>query len=130
MKVSRWKRFCKWFKSLFSTKFIVPVVNERLSTAVDDKIKKRRIEFEKLKDENQQILRNYVRTYLDKEYTCEADMAFAYDTINRDWKKHVRLINSTSKVITLRKDGFEKEVKMLIANIKSKAAKQKEVKNG
>jgi hypothetical protein len=128
-----WKKFKAWFRNLFSARFIVPVVNEKLATAVDDKLKARRKKYDKMVTENQQILRNYARTYLDKAYSCEADMAFAFDEINRAWKKHVRSINSTSKIISLRKDGFEIEVKALIKIMKAKKSemdKKKEAVNG
>ena len=116
------KRFKKWLKSLFSAKFIVPQVNQKLATAIDDKNRARGKEFEKLKEEHNLILRGYVRTYLDKTYTCEADQSFAFDYLNRKWKEHARKINSSSKIITLNKKGFEIEVNGFIKSVLAKAA--------
>ena len=116
------KRFFKWLKGLFSTKFIVPEVNKKLAQAIDDKIARKKVEAEKVRKEHDQILMEYLRTYFDKTYSCDEDMAYAYDVCNRGWKLHCKQVNMTSKVINLNKHAFENEAKAFIQRIKDKAA--------
>lgn len=118
------KKIIKWFKSLFSTKFIAPVVIEKLSTAVDDKIARLKADALKEADVHKKILRDYVRTYFDKQYESSHDMEVAYHTINKEWKKHVRYINSTNKLINLSKLSFEKECERFIKIVKENKAKK------
>lgn len=112
------KKIIKWFKSLFSAKFVSPEINKKLATAVDDKLNRRMQEFEILKQKHDKVLMDYVRTYFDKQYESKQDMALAYETINRNWKKYVREINSVNKIISLNKQSFERECQKFIVRIK------------
>lgn len=114
------KKFAKWFKSLFSTKFITPVVNEKLNTAMEDKMKRWRNEYQKQKNSHDQTLADFLRTYFDRTYVSDSEMDVAYDVANRAWKKYCREVNSTSKYITLNKDAFEKECVKFVERVRAK----------
>lgn len=113
-----WKSISNFFKRLFSKRFVHPIVNETLATAIDDKInrdnKQRQANIEKHND----LLNQYVRTYFSRRYDNNDDMQIAFDTLNRDWKKHCRLINSTDRTINLKSNAFEERVKVVITNLK------------
>ncbi len=119
------KKFLKFLKKFFSAKFIHPIVDEKTNTAVDDKINAWRKQYDKLTQENEVVLRNLIRTYFDKAYESDAEMEVAYGVCNKTWCRHVRLINSTSKIISLDKMSFENGAKEFIKRIKAK-----EVTNG
>jgi len=115
-----WKRFLKWFKGLFSTRFISPIVNEQLNQAMDSKIKKWRKTYEQQKQKHDQVLADYLRTYFDKSYANELEQGVAFDAANRAWGKYCRDANSTSKHLTLSKDAFVRECNFFIKKIKAK----------
>ena len=108
------KRFSKWLKSLFSPKFIVPEVNKKLSMAIDDKIAKTKVKMEEERAKHDHILKEYLRTYFDREYSCEEDQEYSYLICNRGWKLHVKQVNSTNKLINLDKRAFERESKSFV----------------
>lgn len=126
-KPSLFKRFRKWLKKYihFSKNFIHPEIDNKLNTVVEDKIKSWRSEYEKKKEEHDQKLKSFLRTYFDREYASELDMQVAFDTINNQWKDYVREVNSTSKVITLSRTAFTDEVKAFIKRVKANEEKRK-----
>ena len=119
-----WKKFVKWFKGLFSKNFIVPVVNERLATAVDDKLKAHGKQTQKEMDKYTQIMADYLQTFFSRKYKSDLDSQLAFDTINRDWKKLCRDVNSTNKHLSLNKNEFERQVKIHLEKQKNKQQQQ------
>lgn len=114
------RKFIKWFLSLFSAKFVSPEVNQKLASAVNDKLKKRQIEFEEAKQIHDKVLKDYIRTYFDREYESNQDMSLAFETINRKWKKYVKEVNSGNKIISLNKNSFKTGCESFITMIKIK----------
>ncbi len=114
------KKIIKWFKNLFSVKFITPVVDEKLKTAVDDAILAESKKREELRKHHYKILMSYLKTYFDHEYACSQDMQIAYEKINKQWMKHCRDVNSTDRLIKLNKDNFKKECEKFIAKVNAK----------
>ncbi|MES2592397.1 MAG: hypothetical protein V4608_10960 [Bacteroidota bacterium] len=104
----------KFLKTIFSARFTHPVVNEKLSTAIDDKLKKRVKEQGVEIDKNTLLLNSYLRTYFSKQYETPELMRHAFDVTNKEWQKHCRNINSTSKLINLDKEAFKKRVQLTI----------------
>jgi len=100
----------KFYKKLFSTKFVHPVINERLAEAIDDKLNATRKEQEALKEKYNVIMRDNIHTFLSKQYSSAIEQQMAFDVINKDWKKLVREVNSTEKLINLNKRGFEQQI--------------------
>lgn len=119
-----WKKIVKWFKGLFSKNFITPVVNEKLATAVDDKIKAHHKVANKEADKYTQVMADYLKTFFSRKYTSDLDSQMAYDTINRDWKKLCKKVNGTSRHINLKKDEFERQVKIVLEKNKVKKQQQ------
>ena len=109
----------KWFKKLFSKNFIVPIVNERLATAIDDKIKARHKKQEALIDKHQAVLNGYLITYFKHKYANNEEMAIAYIEVNKLWVKYCRDINSTEKLINLNKNAFKTEVDKVLNKIEN-----------
>lgn len=107
-----------FFKRIFSTKFIAPIVNEKLATSIDDKITRKRKEQEKLTEFHTSILNSFVKTYLSKKYENKQEMQIAFETCNKQWKKHCAQINSKEKLISLKKTAFESQVKIVIKKLK------------
>ena len=107
----------KFFKWLTSKARPHPIVNQKLDTAIDDKIKKRRIEQEKLIAEHNAILTSYAKTFFSKQYANNQEMAFAFVVADKQWRKHVREVNSTNKLINLGKEDFKKLVMKTFADI-------------
>jgi hypothetical protein len=108
----------RFLKSVFSKQFIHPIIDQKLDMAIDDKLKRRAIEQEKLTDKYTQILNNYLKTYFSKTYATNSDMELAFTTTNREWKKLCREVNSKEKLINLKKEAFENQVKLVINQIK------------
>ena len=117
-----WKKFVKWFKGLFSSNFIVPTVNEKLATAVDDKIKANGKQVQKEMDKYTKIMADYLKTFFSRKYLSDMDSQLAFDTINREWKQLCRAVNSTNKNLSLNKNEFERQVRIVLE--KDKAKKQ------
>lgn len=115
-----WKKFVKWLKGLFSKDFIVPVVNERLATAVDDKIKANTKVTEKDMAKYTQVMADYLKTFFSRKYKSDLDSQLAFDTINREWKQLCRAVNSTNKNLSLNKNEFERQVKIHLEKSKLK----------
>lgn len=118
-----WKSISSFFKGLFSKRFVHPIVNERLATAIDDKINRENKERQAKIEKHNEILNQYVRTYFSRRYSDNDEMQIAFDTINKDWKKHCRVINSTDKTINLKSNYFEQRVKTVITNLKENGNK-------
>ena len=103
----------------FSKDFIHPVINENLSDAIDDKLTKRKVAQGIAIDIHTQTLNNYLHTYFSKLQGLTPQQAIlAYDIANRNWRKYVRNINSTNKLINLNKDAFEIQVKKVLEKMK------------
>lgn len=116
------KKIAKFVRGLFSRNFIVPAVNEKLATAVDDKIKahSKKTEIEQAK--YTKIMADHLATFFARKYTCDIDSQLAFDIINREWKQLVRQVNSTNRHLNLKKDEFERQVKIVLEKrIKQKA---------
>ena len=115
----------KLLKKLFSYKFIHPIVNERLSNAIDDKRNSRiKLQNEEIKKYND-ILNGYLKTYFSKTYNSADDMSFTYKLINKEWKQLCVKVNSTNKLINLNKTSFEKQVKSVINKVNETKKKTK-----
>lgn len=112
------KSISNFFKGLFSKRFVHPIINERLATAVDDKINRENKERQARIEKHNEVLNQHVRTYFSRRYDNNDEMQIAFDTINRDWKKHCRLMNSTDRLLNLRSRAFEERVKTVITNLK------------
>ena len=108
----------QFLKRIFSKRFIAPIINEKLATAIDDKIIRRRKDQEKKTQEHTDILNSFLKTYFSRKYNNSSDMLTAFNTCNKHWKKHCVLINSTEKLINLKKDAFEKNVEKVINKLK------------
>lgn len=111
-----WKKFVKWWKGLFSSNFIVPVVNEKLATAVDDKLAAHSKQTQKEKDKYTQVMADYLQTFFSRKYKSDMDSQLAFDTINREWKQLCRTVNSTNRNLSLDKKEFERQVKIVLEN--------------
>ena len=109
-----WKKFVKWFKGLFSSNFITPTVNEKLATAVDDKIKKHNKVAEQEMAKYTQIMADYLKTFFSRKYLSDMDSQLAFDTLDREWKQLCVKVNSTNRHINLKKDEFKRQVKITL----------------
>lgn len=118
-----WKKFKKWLKGVFSFSkdFIVPVVNEKLATAVDDKLKAHGKTMQKEMDKYTQVMADMLKTFFSRKYKSDMDSQLAFDTINREWKQLCRTVNGTNKNLNLNKNEFERQVKIVLEKNKNKA---------
>jgi len=121
-----WKKFRKWLRGLFSKDFIVPVVNERLATAVDDKLKAHGKQTQKEMDKYTQVMADYLQTFFSRKYKSDMDSQLAFDTINREWKQLCRKVNSTNRNLSLNKGEFERQVKIVLEKEKAKQLAKQE----
>ncbi len=113
------KRFFKIIKWIgkyisFSTKFISPEVNQKLSNAIDDKIAQRRVLQNVAIDLHTKVLNEYLLTFLTKQYADSSERRIAFDFANKKWEKYCRSVNATNKLINLKKDSFKKRVKEIV----------------
>lgn len=120
-----WKRISKYFKGWFSGGFVHPVLNEKLNTAIDDKINAVKNKQSELSQKHTDLLNSYLRTYFSKEYSSTEEMAIAFDVSNKAWKKHCRTINSTEKLINLNKDAFANQVMAVVKHMKNNEKEKK-----
>ena len=118
-----WKKFFKWLKGLSTT---VPNVNEKLATAVDDKIKSFNKQTAKEMEKYTKIMHHdYLETFFNRKYLSDMDSELAFDTLNRSWKKLCRDVNSSNRNLTLKKDEFERQVKIVLEKRKKKLESEK-----
>lgn len=109
-----------WLKKTFSAKFVHPIVIQKLDTALDDKIKRRAKDQDKEIEKQDEILAQYLKSYFGKQYKDQAEMSFAFGVVNKQWEKHCRNVNGTSRLIRLNKNAFKSKVKLVINNINEK----------
>lgn len=110
----------KWFAKIISffRKNKLPEINKPLSTAIDDKLAKRKLAQDITKDIHTKVLNTYLVTYFKKEYKSVGEMQFAFGIANKKWQQYVREINSTNKLINLNKRAFQIKVKEIIEKSK------------
>ncbi len=121
------KKLWIWFKSLFSFKFVHPVIDEPLQTAITDKLDARRKEQEAQTDKYNEILSSYLRTYFSTPYANNEEMSIAFDLTNQKWKQLCKDVNRTNRLINIKKEAFQNRVKMTIEQLKQN--KQNELQN-
>lgn len=107
-------------KGLFSKRFIHPIIDTQLSTAIDDKINRRKSEQQIQSDKYNDILNSYLRTYFSKTYDSQLDMMVAFKSVNKKWKTLCRDVNSTNPLINLKKDAFQNQVKLVVNKVNEK----------
>lgn len=110
-------KFWKWFKSLFSWKFVHPAVNEELAHAINDKLDKRRKEQEEQQEKYNDILNGYLRTYFSTAYVDNKEMSIAFDLTNKKWKELCKQVNKSNKLINIKKEAFTERVKLTLAEL-------------
>lgn len=114
-----------FFKKLFSRKFIHPVVNEKLSNAIDDKIAARVRQQQDLTREHEIVLNDIIKTYFSKKYESVDTMKVAFDLSNNKWQKICREVNGKSKLINLNKNAFKNKVEIIIKTLKENGTNKK-----
>lgn len=113
------KRFREWLRKLVNKRaFVHPALDKNVNTVIDDKIKRIHVKQERLTEKYNNILNGYLRTYFSKQYASQADMSIAYEATNKEWKSLVRKVNSTEKLINLKKDAFQNQVFAVIEKLK------------
>lgn len=112
------KKIKQFFKSLFSAKFIHPIVDEELDHAIHDKLRKRRQDQISETEKYNDILNTFLKTYFSKHYNNPQEMGIAFGIANKKWQKLCRDVNSTNKLINLKKESFTERVKLTINQIK------------
>ena len=111
------KRFFAW---LFKRRFVHPIVDESIDTAIIDHINKGRKKQIAEVEKYQKELNNYLHTYFSHQYSCTEDMVTAFSVTNKKWQSLVREVNSTNKLINLDKKAFEKKVKSVLDEVAKK----------
>lgn len=120
------KYILQFFKWLMKGATPHTSINQKLDTALDDKLRKRREEQQVLIQEHNEVLNSFLRTYFSKQYISNKEMAFAFSVSDRQWKRYVREVNSTTKLINLNKNDFKHRVMKTLSEIaNSKNQKQK-----
>jgi len=118
------KKLKSFFKKLFSKKFVHPVVNEKLSNAIDDKISKRIEKQNDLAKDYEIVLNGIVKTYVSKQYESVDTMKVAFDLSNKEWNKICKEVNGKSKLINLNKNAFKNKVEFVIKTLKDGTSKK------
>lgn len=113
----------QWIKSLFSFRFVHPLINDKLSTAIDDKLSKRVRAQNDAVDHYNRILNMHLRTYFSKQYESPELMQAAFNFTNKEWHKLARDVNSTNKLINLDKEAFKKRVELTVKHFKESQTK-------
>jgi hypothetical protein len=118
----------KWFKNLykkFGQKFFGfnQAVDLPESKVFDDARKK--ILVDRIKNENKERdrlgqmynarLNEYLNTYFNSFSQDKRENEFAFDTLNKTWKKYVAWENKSQTLLTLKADSFEKEVSIIVS---------------
>lgn len=119
------KKIKRIFKILFSKRFVHPVVDERLSTAIDDKIEARKKAQENESAIYEAKLNEFVKTYFSKKYESVELMGVSFAETNRQWKKLCRDVNRRNKLINLNKNAFQNRVQLVINQMKQNGTENK-----
>lgn len=110
----------QFIKRMFSFKFVHPIIDEQIDHAINDKLKKRRLEQEDETVKYNDKLNSYLRTYFSKDYATPQEMAMAFALVNKQWQELCRSVNSKNKLINLNKNSFKDRVKLTLIEINKK----------
>lgn len=114
-----WKKLKELFlKFIQRNNFVHPVLDETVNSAIDGKIKRTQKIQQELSDKYNTILNNYLLTYFSRKYANQSEMAIAFKATNKEWESLCRKVNSTEKLINLKKEAFKNNVKLVIEKTK------------
>jgi hypothetical protein len=65
-------------------------------------------------------LKEMIKTFLEKKYVSQDEMNAAYKKTDAEWREYAKKINSSSRIINLDKNGFEKECMKTINSLTKK----------
>ena len=106
------------WRKIFKREFVHPVVNDKVNTAISDKLASVERERMAIIHKYDQELNSLLRTYFGREYPSQQDMALAFEVSNKEWLKIVRKANSTERLINLDKEAFKKQCKKVVEHVK------------
>jgi hypothetical protein len=111
-------KFREFLRRLFQKSIAHPVIDTRVNTVIEDKIKRTQLAQMDLSDKYNSILNNYLKTYFSKKYTSQTEMAVAFKAVDKEWKKLCREVNGTEKLINIDKNAFSRQVKLVVSKTK------------
>ena len=103
-------------KQIRKAGFIHPIVNEQLSNAIDHKIAANEKETRAKVNFHNEYLKELLSTLISKNYNTSGDFQIAYEYLNKQWIDYAKKVNSTEKMLNLKRNAFSESFKLIIKN--------------